>query len=186
MFYIDNGEWAMDTGHVELSNGKAHFVISGASPCLDPGCFYQSGDGNYPTFDFIVPKDGFAYPPLARRYSSDTTQGGIFGNIPNAAPNQATINVLPESKAAKTSGTTICPLVYVKAAGASVHLGRGVPTTLPNGKSKFLYTTDGTWAYGDVAAKGADDWAEWDGTVAAAGLAACICGQTPGMAIFVR
>ena len=184
-FYLDNGEWVMDTGHIELSNGKAHFIFSGAAPCLDPGYFKQSGNDNSPTFDFIVPAGGYAYPPISRRYSSDTS-GGIFGDIPNASPYQAKINVLPESKSAKTAGTTICPLVYVKNTNMSVHLGRGVPTTLPNEKSSFLYTTDGTWEYDAVTGKAESDWTAWDGTAAAAGLAVKIVGSPSGLAIFVR
>ena len=184
-FYLDNGEWVMDTGHIELSNGKAHFIFSGAAPCLDPGYFKQSGNDNSPTFDFIVPAGGYAYPPISRRYSSDTS-GGIFGDIPNASPYQAKINVLPESKAAKTAGTTICPLVYVKNTNMSVHLGRGVPTTLPNEKSSFLYTTDGTWDYDAVASKAEADWTSWNGTVAVAGLAVKIVGSGAGLSIFVR
>jgi len=184
-FYLDNGEWVMDTGHIELSNGKAHFIFSGAAPCLDPGYFAQSGSENYPTFDFVVPPGGYAYPPISRRYSSDTS-GGIFGDIPNASPYQAKINVLPESKAAKTAGTTICPLVYVKNTNMSVHLGRGVPTTLPNEKSTFLYTTDGTWDYDAVASKAEADWTSWKGTEAVAGLAVKIVGSGAGLSIFVR
>lgn len=184
-FYLDNGEWVMDTGHIELSNGKAHFIFSGAAPCLDPGYFAQSGSENYPTFDFVVPAGGYAYPPISRRYSADVS-GGIFGDIPNASPYQAKINVLPESKAAKTAGTTICPLVYVKNTNMSVHLGRGVPTTLPNEKSSFLYTTDGTWDYDAVASKTEADWMPWDGTVAVAGLAVKIVGSGAGLSIIVR
>ena len=184
-FYLDNGEWVMDTGHIELSNGKAHFIFSGAAPCLDPGYFAQSGSENYPTFDFVVPAGGYAYPPISRRYSLDTS-GGIFGGIPNTSPYQAKINVLPESKAAKTAGTTICPLVYVKNTNMSVHLGRGVPTTLPNEKSSFLYTTDGTWDYDEVASKTEADWTSWNGTEAVAGLAVKIVGSGAGLSIFVR
>ncbi len=185
-FYLDNGEWVMDTGHIELSGGRAHFIFSGAAPCLDPGWMsYKTDTAQPPIFDFIVPPGGYAYPPISRRYSSDTS-GGIFGDIPNASPYQAKINVLPESKAAKTAGTTICPLVYVKNTNMSVHLGRGVPTTLPNEKSSFLYTTDGTWDYDAVASKAEADWTSWNGTVAVAGLAVKIVGSGAGLSIIVR
>ena len=185
-FYLDNGEWVMDTGHIELSNGKAHFIFSGAAPCLDPSYFKQSGNDNSPTFDFIVPAGGYAYPPISRRYSTDGHDNGLFGDIPNASPYQAKINVLPESKAAKKAGTTICPLVYAKDTTTRVHLGRGVPTTLPNEKSSFLYTTDGTWDYDAVASKAESDWMPWDGTVAAMGLAVKIVGSGAGLSIIVR
>ncbi len=184
-FYLDNSEWVMDTGYVSLSNGKAHFVISGAAPCLDPGYLSYTSGTTPPVFDFIVPKGGFTYPPISRRYSSDTT-GGIFGTIPKESPNQGTINVLAESRAATAPETIVCPLVYVKNTDMSVHLGRGVPTTLPNEKSSFLFTTDGTWEYADVAGKAESDWSAWGGTLAAAGLAVKIVGSGAGFVVIVR
>ena len=185
IFYLDNGEWVMDTGHIELSGGRAHFIFSGAAPCLDPGWMdYKSNTP--PVFDFIVPAGGYQQAPISLRYSTDGQDKGIFGTIPNAAPNQGTINVLPESAAAKTAGTTICPLVYAKDTKARVHLGRGVPTTLPNEKSSFLYTTDGTWDYDAMASKAESDWMPWDGTLAAMGLAVKIVGERAGFAIIVR
>ena len=68
----------------------------------------------------------------------------------------------------------------------SVHLGRGVPTTLPNEKSSFLYTTDGTWDYDAVASMTEGDWTSWNGTEAVAGLAVKIVGSGAGLSIFVR
>ena len=186
IFYLDNGEWVMDTGHIELSGGRAHFIFSGAAPCLDPGWMDYKSNTPPPVFDFIVPAGGYQQAPISLRYSTDGQDKGIFGTIPNAAPNQGTINVLPESAAAKTAGTTICPLVYAKDTKARVHLGRGVPTTLPNEKSSFLYTTDGTWDYDAVASKAESDWMPWDGTVAAMGLAVKIVGSGAGLSIFVR
>ena len=186
IFYLDNGEWVMDTGHIELSGGRAHFIFSGAAPCLDPGWMDYKSNTPPPVFDFIVPAGGYKQAPISLRYSTDGQDKGIFGTIPNAAPNQGTINVLPESAAAKTAGTTICPLVYAKDTKARVHLGRGVPTTLPNEKSTFLYTTDGTWDYDAVASKTEADWTSWNGTVAVAGLAVKIVGSGAGLSIFVR
>ena len=186
IFYLDTGEWVMDTGHIELSGGKAHFIFSGAAPCLDPGWMDYKSNTPPPVFDFIVPAGGYKQAPISLRYSTDGQDKGIFGTIPNAAPNQGTINVLPESAAAKTAGTTICPLVYAKDTKARVHLGRGVPTTLPNEKSSFLYTTDGTWEYDAVASKAESDWMPWDNTLAAMGLAVKIVGSGAGLSIFVR
>lgn len=186
IFYLDNGEWVMDTGHIELSGGRAHFIFSGAAPCLDPGWMDYKSNTPPPVFDFIVPAGGYKQAPISLRYSTDGQDKGIFGTIPNAEPNQGTINVLPESAAAKTAGTTICPLVYAKDTKARVHLGRGVPTTLPNEKSSFLYTTDGTWDYDAVASKAESDWMPWDGTAAAMGLAVKIVGERAGLSIIVR
>ena len=186
IFYLDNGEWVMDTGHIELSGGRAHFIFSGAAPCLDPGWMDYKSNTPPPVFDFIVPAGGYKQAPISLRYSTDGQDKGIFGTIPNAEPNQGTINVLPESKAAKTAGTTICPLVYAKDTKARVHLGRGVPTTLPNEKSSFLYTTDGTWEYDAVTGKTESAWTTWDGTTAVAGLAVKIVGSGAGLSIFVR
>lgn len=186
IFYLDNGEWVMDTGHIELSGGRAHFIFSGAAPCLDPGWMDYKSNTPPPVFDFIVPAGGYQQAPISLRYSTDGQDKGIFGTIPNAAPNQGTINVLPEGAAAKTAGTTICPLVYAKDTKARVHLGRGVPTTLPNEKSSFLYTTTGTWDYDAVASKAESDWMPWDNTLAAMGLAVKIVGSGAGLSIFVR
>ena len=177
IFYLDNGEWVMDTGHIELSGGMAHFIFSGAAPCLDPGWMDYKSNTPPPVFDFIVPAGGYKQAPISLRYSTDGQDKGVFGTIPNAAPNQGTINVLPESAAAKTAGTTICPLVYAKDTKARVHLGRGVPTMLPNEKSSFLYTTNGTWDYDAVASKTESDWMQWDGTAGVMGLAVKIVGS---------
>ena len=106
IFYLDNGEWVMDTGHIELSGGRAHFIFSGAAPCLDPGWMDYKSNTPPPVFDFIVPAGGYQQAPISLRYSTDGQDKGIFGTIPNAAPNQGTINVLPESAAAKTARTT--------------------------------------------------------------------------------
>ncbi len=185
--HLDNGGWIMDTGYTELSSGWAHFIFSGSNPCLNPGYFsYTASSALPPVFDFIVPAGGYKQAPISLRYSTDGQDKGVFGTIPNTAPNQGTINVLPASKAAKTAGTTICPLVYAKDTQARVNLARGVPTTLPNEKSSFLYTTDGTWDYDAVASKTESDWMPWDGTAAAMGLAVKIVGSGAGLSIFVR
>lgn len=176
-FYLDNGEWAMDTGHIELSGGRAHFIFSGAAPCLDPAWMDYKSNTPPPVFDFIVPAGGYKQAPISLRYSTDGQDKGVFGTIPNTTPNQGTINVLPESMAAKTAGTTICPLVYAKDTKARVNLVRGVPTTLPNEKSSFLYTTNGTWDYDAVASKTESDWMPWDGTAGVMGLAVKIVGS---------
>ena len=187
VFYLDNGEWVMDTGRIRYANGRAHFIFSGASPCLDPGWMdYDNNTAQPPIFDFIVPAGGYKQAPISLRYSTDGQDKGVFGTIPNTAPNQGTINVLPASKAAKTAGTTICPLVYAKDTQARVNLARGVPTTLPNEKSSFLYTTDGTWDYDAVASKTESDWTSWDGTAGVMGLAVKIVGSGAGLSIFVR
>ena len=175
IFYLDNGEWVMDTGHIELSGGRAHFIFSGAAPCLDPGWMDYKSNTPPPVFDFIVPAGGYQQAPISLRYSTDGQDKGIFGTIPNAAPNQGTINVLPESAAAKTARTT----KHLAAIGIYV-------ATLPNEKSSFLYTTDGTWEYDAVTGKTESAWMAWDGTAAAAGLAVKIVGSPSGLAIFVR
>lgn len=187
--YLDNGQWIMDTGNIRYSSDRAtHFIFSGASPCLDPGWMeYDNNSAQPPIFDFIVPAGGYAQAPISHRYSADGLANGIFGTIPNAAANHGVVNVLPESKAAKTSGTTICPLVYVKdTTGMRINLLRGVPTGLPNEKSSFLYTLAGDWEYDAVASKTEADWTSWDSTVAVAGLAVKIIGSGAGLSIFVR
>jgi hypothetical protein len=188
VFYLDNGQWIMDTGRIRYTNGRTHFIFSGASPCLDPGWMdYDTNTAQPPIFDFVVPRGGYAQAPISHRYSADGLANGIFGTIPNAAANHGVVNVLPESKAATKPGTIICPLVYVKdPTGMRVNLLRGVPTTLPNEKSSFLYTTTSTWEYDAVASKTEADWTPCDGTTAVAGLAVKIVGANAPTMVLLR
>ena len=96
------------------------------------------------------------------------------------------INVLPESPAARLSGTLIQPLIYVKDVRNNqpvCNLANLPLTTLPNEKSKFLVTTEYSWEYADVNGKQESDWTEvavgYNSNVA--GVAVKIVGLKPGL-----
>ena len=184
--YLDNSQWVTTNGNTS-GTSPVRYVISGASPVLNPGRWqFTANNGQSMVFlDFIVPKGGYSNVPVNfEAYAEDLTKdlwGGYCGN-----PNPGAISVLPESAATKAAGTIICPLIYRKA--LKTNLSRCLPTTLPNEKSKFLVTTDYSWEYNEVNGKAESDWTEvavgYNSNVA--GVAVKIVGLKPGLSIFVR
>ena len=141
--------------------------------------------GSYADRDFLVPKGGYARPPVNRMDNAAT--GQVF---PSGAAGGA-INVLPESPMAKASGTWIVPLVYVKDSKSSkpvCQLANLPLSELPNERSRFLVTTDYAWDYADVDGKAESDWTAvepgFDGAVA--GVAVKLVGRPPGTVVVVR
>ena len=184
--YLDNSQWVTTNGNTS-GTSPVRYVISGASPVLNPGRWqFTANNGQSMVFlDFIVPKGGYSNVPVNfETYAEDLTKdlwGGYCGN-----PNPGAINVLPESPAINAAETIICPLIYRKA--LRTDLSRCPPTTLPNEKSKFLVTTDYSWEYNEVNGKAESDWTEvavgYNSNVA--GVAVKIVGLKPGLSIFVR
>lgn len=180
---LDNSEWLSTNSSQNIAlNGPLRVEFRGRAPRFGGRQF----SGSYPvTFDFLVPKGGYAYPPVNRM---DNPATGI--NFPSSAVG-GSINVLPESPAIKVPGTLIQPLVYVKDSKSSqpvCQLANLLLTTLPNEKSKFLVATDYSWEYEDVNDKVESDWAEVavGYNKAVAGVAVKIVGLKPGLSIFVR
>jgi len=181
--YLDNSEWVnTNASKFTILNAPLHVTLSGKAPRF--GTSYISASAGQPlTLDFLVPVGGYDYPPVNRMDNSYA--GSIF---PSSVVG-GSINVLPESPAARKSETIICPLVYVKDPSAKVCALANLPlTTLPNEKSKFLVASDYSWEYADVNGKAESDW-----TMAApgdnskvAGVAVKIVGMKPGLSIFVR
>ena len=181
--YLDNSEWVnTNANRYTILNAPLRVTFSGKAPRF--GTSYISASAGQPlTLDFLVPVGGYDYPPVNRMDNSYA--GSIF---PSSVVG-GSINVLPESPAARKSETIICPLVYVKDPSAKVCALANLPlTTLPNEKSKFLVTSDYSWEYADVNGKAESDW-----TMAApgdnskvAGVAVKIVGMKPGLSIFVR
>ena len=187
--FLDNSEWVCTNSGNLIStklNGPLRVVFSGRAPRFGTSSF----SGSFPvTFDFLVPKGGYAYPPINRMDNARTET-----EFPTSAVG-GSINVLPESPAARAPETLIQPLIYVKdvrKVGSNSQpvckLANLPLTTLPNEKSKFLVTTDYSWDYEDVNDKAEGDWTEvatgYDKIVA--GVAVKIVGLKPGLSIFVR
>lgn len=186
--FLDNSEWVCtNENYFTKISGPLRVVFSGRAPRFGTSNFGSS----YPavTFDFLVPKGGYAYPPINRMDNAKT--GTEF---PCSAVG-GSINVLPESPAVRASGTLLQPLIYVKdvrKVGSNnqpvCKLANLPLTTLPNEKSKFLVTTDYSWEYEDVNDKAESDWTEvavgYNSNVA--GVAVKIVGLKPGLSIFVR
>ena len=187
--FLDNSEWVCTNSGNLIStklNGPLRVVFSGRAPRFGTSSF----SGSFPvTFDFLVPKGGYAYPPINRMDNARTET-----EFPTSAVG-GSINVLPESPAARAPETLIQPLIYVKdvrKVGSNsqpvCQLANLPLTTLPNEKSKFLVTTDYSWEYEDVNDKVESDWTEvatgYDKIVA--GVAVKIVGLKPGLSIFVR
>lgn len=180
---LDNSEW-LSTNSIRniFFNGPICIEFRGRAPRFGGAQI----SGAYPlTLDFLVPKGGYAYPPVNRMDNPAT--GFIF---PSSAVG-GSINVLPASPAVRASGTLLQPLVYVKDSKNSqpvCQLANLPLTTLPNEKSKFLVTTEYSWEYADVNNKAEGDWTEvatgYNQIVA--GVAVKIVGLKPGLSIFVR
>ncbi|MBO6120993.1 MAG: hypothetical protein J6Q49_03960 [Kiritimatiellae bacterium] len=181
---LDNSEWlSTNSARSIILNGPLHIEFRGRAPRFGGTQF----SGAYPvTFDFLVPKGGYAYPPVNRM---DNPATGFY--FPSSVVG-GSINVLPASPAVRASGTLLQPLIYVKDVRGNqpvCALANLTLTTLPNEKSKFLVTTDYSWEYEDVNDKVESDWTE----VAVgynknfvAGVAVKIVGLKPGLSIFVR
>lgn len=153
--FLDNSEWVCtNANHYSLLCGPLRIVFSGRTPRFGTTRIH----GSYPvTFDFLVPKGGYAYPPVNRM---DNPATGI--NFPSSAVG-GSINVLPASPAVRASGTLLQPLIYVKDVRSNqpvCALANLTLTTLPNEKSKFLVTKDYSWEYEDVNSKAESDWTE--------------------------
>ncbi|MBO4709527.1 MAG: hypothetical protein J5727_07100 [Kiritimatiellae bacterium] len=183
---LDNSEWLSTNSARNIAiNGPLRVEFRGRAPRFG-GRQISASAGQPLTFDFLVPKGGYACPPVNRMDNPAT--GCIF---PSSVVG-GSINVLPESPALKVPGTLIQPLVYVKDSISSsqpvCNLANLPLTTLPNEKSKFLVTTDYSWEYADVNGKQESDWTEvatgYNKTVA--GVAVKIVGLKPGLSIFVR
>ena len=180
---LDNSEWVCtNASAATVLNGPLHVTLAGEAPRFGTSAF--SGT-HAVTFDFLVPKGGFAIPPVNRMDNSKT--GTLF---PTSAAG-GSLNVLPESPAALAQGTVLCPLVYVRDSkgGAPVCELSNLPlSTLPNDRSKFLVTTDFSWNYDEIAAKSESDWTcvdpGYSGTVA--GVAVRLVGRPSGTLILVR
>ena len=178
---LDNSEWVATNG-VCMLNGPLALEFAGRAPAFEASAF----SGNYPvTLNFLVPKGGYARPPVNRMDNAAT--GQVF---PSGAAGGA-INVLPESPMAKASGTWIVPLVYVKDSKSSkpvCQLANLPLSELPNERSRFLVTTDYAWDYADVDGKAESDWTAvepgFDGAVA--GVAVKLVGRPPGTVVVVR
>ncbi|MBR1921171.1 MAG: hypothetical protein IJ829_04095 [Kiritimatiellae bacterium] len=182
---LDNSEWVGTNASQNVAlNGPLRVEFRGAAPRFGGRQFA----GNYPvTFDFLLPKGGYAYPPVNRM--DNAAAGQIF---PSGAVG-GSINVLPESPALKVVGETIYPLIYVKDSKSSkpvCNLTNLPLTTLPNDKSKFLMTADYTWSYEDVNGKAESEWTEvatgYNGNQTAAGVAVKVVVRALGLKIVVR
>ena len=183
---LDNSEWlSTNSSHSIALNGPLRVEFRGRAPRFG-GRQFSASAGQPLTLNFLVPKGGYAYPPVNRMDNPATGcyfPSGVVGG---------SINVLPESPAARASGTLLQPLVYVKDVKSNqpVCLLANLPlTTLPNEKSKFLVTKDYSWEYEDVNSKEESDWTE----VATgynqnfvAGVAVKIVGPKPGLSVFIR
>lgn len=174
---LDHSEWIITNGYSRLI-GPLHVVISGAAPRFEPADF----SGNYAlTLDFVVPKGGYAFPPVSRADVNGRETLSFF-------PAGSTVNVLPESRAARVTGTGVYPLIYLKSTKTVCNLVNAPLTTLPNDKSKFLMTTDYSWEYADVNGKAESDWTQvasgYNSNVA--GVAVKIVGKPPGTVIIVQ
>jgi len=183
--FLDNSEWVCTNSGNLIStklNGPLRVVFSGRAPRFGTSSF----SGSFPViFDFLVPKGGYAYAPVNRMDNAKT--GTEF---PSSAAG-GSINVLPESPAARVSGTLIQPLIYVKDVrnNKPVCNLKNLPlTTLPTEKSKFLVATDYSWEYADVNGKQESDWTavETGYNDMVAGVAVKIVGPKPGLSVFVR
>ena len=183
--FLDNSEWVCTNSANLIStklNGPLRVVFSGRAPRFGTSSF----SGSFPvTFDFLVPKGGYAYAPVNRIDNAKT--GAEF---PSSADG-GSINVLPESPAARVSGTLIQPLIYVKDVrnNKPVCNLKNLPlTTLPTEKSKFLVTTEYSWEYADVNGKQESDWTavETGYNDMVAGVAVKIVGPKPGLSVFIR
>ena len=183
---LDNSEWLSTNSSQNIAlNGPLRVEFRGRAPRFG-GRQIAASAGQPLTLDFLVPKGGYAYPPVNRMDNPATGSyfpSGVVGG---------SINVLPASPAVRASGTLLQPLIYVKDVRSNqpvCALANLTLTTLPNEKSKFLVTTDYSWEYEDVNDKAESDWTE----VATgynqnfvAGVAVKIVGLKPGLSIFVR
>lgn len=182
---LDNSEWLSTNSSQNIAlNGPLRVEFRGRAPRFG-GRQVSASAGQPLTLDFLVPKGGYAYPPVNRM---DNPATGI--NFPSSVVG-GSINVLPESPAIKVPGTLIQPLVYVKDSKNSqpvCQLANLPLTTLPNEKSKFLVTTEYSWEYEDVNDKVESDWTEVavGYNKAVAGVAVKIVGMKPGLSIYVR
>ena len=182
---LDNSEWLSTNSSQNIAlNGPLRVEFRGRAPRFG-GRQVSASAGQPLTLDFLVPKGGYAYPPVNRM---DNPATGI--NFPSSVV-VGSINVLPESPAIKVPGTLIQPLVYVKDSKNSqpvCQLANLPLTTLPNEKSKFLVTTEYSWEYEDVNDKVESDWTEVavGYNKAVAGVAVKIVGMKPGLSIYVR
>ena len=183
---LDNSEWLSTNSSQNIAlNGPLRVEFRGRAPRFG-GRQVSASAGQPLTLDFLVPKGGYAYPPVNRM---DNPATGI--NFPSSVVG-GSINVLPESPAARASGTLLQPLIYVKDVKSNqpvCALANLTLTTLPNEKSKFLVTKDYSWEYEDVNSKAESDWTE----VATgynqnfvAGVAVKIVGPKPGLSVFIR
>lgn len=180
---LDNSEW-LSTNSLRsiILSGPLHLEFRGRAPRFGG----TQISGTHPiTFDFLVPKGGYAYPPVNRMDNPAT--GFIF---PSSVVG-GSINVLPSSPAARVSGVGIYPLVYMKDVknNAPVCDLTNLPlTTLPNKKSKFFVTSDYSWEYADVNGKAESEWTEvapgYHSKVA--GVAVKIVGMPPSTVVFMR
>ena len=183
---LDNSEWLSTNSSQNIAlNGPLRVEFRGRAPRFG-GRQIAASAGQPLTFDFLVPKGGYAYPPVNRM---DNPATGF--NFPSGVVG-GSINVLPASPAVRASGTLLQPLIYVKDVKSNqpvCALANLTLTTLPNEKSKFLVTKDYSWEYEEVNDKAESDWTE----VATgynqnfvAGVAVKIVGLKPGLSIFVR
>lgn len=157
--FLDNSEWVCtNENYFTKINGPLRVVFSGRAPRFGTSYF----GGSFPvTFDFLVPKGGYAYAPVNRMDNAKTGTEFPTSTVGGS------INVLPESPAVRASGTLLQPLIYVKdvrKVGSNnqpvCKLANLPLTTLPNEKSKFLVTTEYSWEYADVNGKQESDWTE--------------------------
>ena len=183
--FLDNSEWVCTNSGNLIStklNGPLRVVFSGRAPRFGTSSF----SGSFPvTFDFLVPKGGYAYAPVNRMDNAKTGTEFPTSTVGGS------INVLPESPAARAPETILQPLIYVKDVknNKPVCNLKNLPlTTLPTEKSKFLVATDYSWEYADVNGKQESDWTavETGCNDMVAGVAVKIVGPKPGLSVFIR
>ena len=154
---LDNSEWLSTNSSQNIAlNGPLRVEFRGRAPRFG-GRQIAASAGQPLTFDFLVPKGGYAYPPVNRM---DNPATGF--NFPSGVVG-GSINVLSASPAVRASGTLLQPLIYVKDVRSNqpvCALANLTLTTLPNEKSKFLVTKDYSWEYEDVNSKAESDWTE--------------------------
>lgn len=149
--YLENGKLLNTNGY----NGAGtevptRFVISGRNPQFMAKRF----QGGTVHFDFIVPIGGYAAPPVGA--------DGILTKFENVFLNtcaNGSVNVLPESPAAREDGTGIYPLVYVYTGGTGKQFNcpASPPTGLPTPESSFFEASSSSLAMSAVNAQ-AESW----------------------------
>ena len=153
-------------GKIYLENGKLLNTngLNGASSAA-PTRFIVSGRGSqFRTkrlqggtvhFDFIVPAGGYETVPVG----ADGILAKSENNFLNGCSG-GTVNVLPESPAAREPGSHVYPLIYVYTGGANrlFSCAAAAPTTLPGGRAQFLGAPASDVPMADVSAQPESWW----------------------------